>query len=173
MKIQYFKDVKTFDELKRAYRDLMKKYHPDLNPGKEKECTEIAKVINNEFEYLFKVLPNERVNAEGKTYEAHKEFKTPKQYMDIINQFIRFNNIQIDIIGSWIWISGDTKPIKEVLKEFNFKWHSVRLCWYLKFTTRKSELCNLNLDELQEKFGGERFNTNKENNKISSLAVSC
>ncbi len=171
MTIKYFKDVKTYDELKRKYRDLMKKYHPDLHPGQEHEFTEITKIINNEFEYLFKILPNERINKNNETYEAKKEFKTPHEFMNIINKLIKFNNIQIDIIGSWIWVSGETKPIKETLKELKFKWHDVRKCWYLKFTNAKSELCDLSLEQLKEKFGGETFTTTKQKNKNLSLAV--
>lgn len=85
----------------------------------------------------------------------------------------------MNIIGSWLWVSGETKPIKEILKELNFKWHDVRKCWYLKFTYTKSTLCNLNFDELQNLYGGQRFNTKKDekenkiltNNKNMSFAV--
>ena len=99
--------------------------------------------------------------------------------MDIINKIIIYPNIQIDIIGSWLWVSGETKPIKEILKELNFKWHDVRKCWYLKFTYTKSTLCNLNFDELKEMYDGQRFNTKKDekenkiltNNKNMSFAV--
>lgn len=179
MNIKYFKEIKTFDELKKAYRDLMKKWHPDLNPNNQEEATKISKEINAEFEYLFNKLPNERINKKGIKFESKKEFKTPKEYMDIINKIIIYPNIQIDIIGSWLWVSGETKPIKEILKELNFKWHDVRKCWYLKFTYTKSTLCNLNFDELQNLYGGQRFNTKKDekenkiltNNKNMSFAV--
>lgn len=169
MKIQYFENVNTYDELKKAYRDLMKKFHPDLNSGREKECTEICKEINAEFEYLFKILPNQRVNKEGEFYEAKREFETPQEFMEIINKLIKYPNIQIDVIGSWLWVSGNTKPIKEILKEMKFKWHDVRKCWYLKFTKTKSTLCDLNFDELQNLFGGTRYNTTKEKENKKSV----
>lgn len=178
-KIEYFKNVKTFDELKKEYRNLMKKYHPDLNPGKEAECTEITKKINAEFEYLFNVLPNTRVNKDGERYEAHKEFETPEEFMNIINKLTKCKDIQIDIIGAWLWVSGETKPIKELLKELKFRWHDVRKCWYYKNTSRKSTLSNLNFDELLDIYGGQRYNFNSNNSddepqeiKKLSLAVS-
>lgn len=165
MNIKYFKNVNNFDELKKTYRDLMKKWHPDLNLNNLDEATRISKEINAEFEFLFNKVKNERINKEGVKFESKKEFKTPKEYMNIINKLIIFPDIQIDIIGNWIWVSGETKPIKEILKSLNFKWHDVRKCWYLKFTTFKSTLCNLNFDELQEMYGGQRFNTKKEQKK--------
>lgn len=42
----------TEDEIKRAYRNLAMKYHPDRNPGKEKEANEKFKQINEAYEVL-------------------------------------------------------------------------------------------------------------------------
>ena len=42
----------TEDEIKKAYRNLAMKYHPDRNPGKEKEANEKFKRINEAFEVL-------------------------------------------------------------------------------------------------------------------------
>ena len=47
----YFKNVQTLDELRKQYKDLLKKYHPD-NGGSE----EATKAINVEYEKLFKIL---------------------------------------------------------------------------------------------------------------------
>ena len=47
----YFKNVQTLDELRKQYKDLLKKYHPD-NGGSE----DITKAINVEYEKLFKIL---------------------------------------------------------------------------------------------------------------------
>lgn len=47
----YFKNVQTLDELRKQYKNLLKKYHPD-NGGSE----EITKAINVEYESLFKIL---------------------------------------------------------------------------------------------------------------------
>ena len=39
------------DEIKRAYRQLAKKYHPDMHPG-DKECEEKFKEANEAYEIL-------------------------------------------------------------------------------------------------------------------------
>ena len=38
--------------------------------------------------------------------------------------------IEIEVCGSWVWVSGDTKPHKERLKALGFCWHSKKHCWY-------------------------------------------
>jgi hypothetical protein len=42
--------------------------------------------------------------------------------------------IRIELIGTWLWVSGDTKPVKEELKKLGFSWHSKKVCWYLSLS---------------------------------------
>ena len=44
----YFKNVQTLEELRKQYKVLLKKYHPDNGNGSE----EITKAINIEYERL-------------------------------------------------------------------------------------------------------------------------
>lgn len=48
---KYFINVNTLEELRKQYKELLKKYHPD-NGGSE----EITKAVNAEYDKLFKVL---------------------------------------------------------------------------------------------------------------------
>ena len=48
----YFKNVETLEELRKQYKELLKKYHPDTPNG----STEATQAINAEYNNLFKVL---------------------------------------------------------------------------------------------------------------------
>ena len=39
-------------------------------------------------------------------------------------------DLDCEICGSWLWISGDTKPHKERLKELGCRWSKRKQKWY-------------------------------------------
>ena len=47
----------------------------------------------------------------------------------ILNSIIGME-VKIEIIGYWIWVSGDTFNYKEYLKELRFRWSSNKKSWY-------------------------------------------
>lgn len=57
---KYFKGIKTIEELRQKYRELLKKYHPDNEGG----SVEITQEINAEYDRLFDVLSEEKQTDE-------------------------------------------------------------------------------------------------------------
>jgi len=43
-----------------------------------------------------------------------------------------FPELTVEITGSWIWVSGDTKPVKDELKDHGMKFSFKKTKWYLK-----------------------------------------
>ena len=137
MKIELLKGIKTLEELKAAYRKLALKYHPDRNNGK----VEMMQQLNAEYEYLSKELKENADNAAA--------------FIDVIDKLINFENITIEIVGTWIWVSGETKPIKELLKELKFHWNKARSLWQRKPTDDKFRTRNSKMDDswIKDKYG--------------------
>ncbi len=71
------------------------------------------------------------------------------------------------MIGSWIWVSGDTKEIKEKLKELGFKWASKKKMWYYGEMKAKMLIQN-QLDEIKAKYGSETLKDDKNKKQIAS-----
>lgn len=44
-------------------------------------------------------------------------------------------NVEVKVDRDWAWVSGDTKPIKEDLKELGFRWSPRRKQWYHRDAT--------------------------------------
>lgn len=116
--------IKTLEELKKEYHWLCLQLHPDVG-GSDEEM----KNLNAEYEQLFKRVKNVHINKDGETYERETE-ETPEAFQELIAELLKMDGIEIEIIGCFVWVSGNTKPHKEQLKALGFKWHSKKLCWY-------------------------------------------
>ena len=154
--MKYFNPIpKTLEELKKQYKKASLKYHPDVGGSNEE-----MKELNAEYTELFEKLKDVHVNS--KTRETYRKAttETPQQFIEIIDKLIRFEGITIEIIGSFIWVSANTKPYKEKLKEMGFKWSAQKLSWYLapKDYKRKSRKV-YDLNEIREMFGSQEVET--------------
>lgn len=125
--MKFIKDVTTLEELKRVYKKLALKYHPDMG-GTDKEMAQ----INNEYEALFDKLKNTHKNKEGEYYQKETT-ETPQEWQEIIHKLLtlKMENVSIEVIGAFLWVSGNTKPYKEELKALNMKWSNNKKSWYL------------------------------------------
>ena len=119
--LKYFIGVETLEELKKKYKELAKKHHPDLGGSKEE-----FQELNNEYDLLFKSLKNKKANKKANT----KDNKDGDKFKDIINELIKYNELTIEIIGSWLWISGNTYPLRDIIKNLGLLWSKGRKKWY-------------------------------------------
>jgi len=148
--INEFKDVTGINEAKKIYKTLAKKLHPDVG-GSEEEF-KLLNSIYNDF-------------IENKIFFSN-ESKIDLELEKIISKLLHFENITIELIGSWIWISGDTKAIKENLKELNFKWASKKKMWYFGEMKGKN-LKPKSMSEIKSKYDTKTFKS-KDKIKITS-----
>ena len=147
--INEFSEVTGINEAKKVYKSLAKKLHPDVG-GSEEEF-KLLNAIYNDF-------------IENKIYFSN-DFKIDLDLEKIISQILHFENITIELVGSWIWLSGDTKEIKDKLKELGFKWASKKKMWYYGEMKGKSH-GEKSLDEIKDKYGSKTFKK-KENEKLA------
>jgi len=145
-----FKEVTGINEAKKIYKTMAKKLHPDVG-GSEEEFKLLNNIYNDFLEY--------------KIYFSN-ESKIDLELEKIISQILHFENITIELIGSWIWLSGDTKSIKDILKDLNFKWAFKKKMWYYGEMKGKN-LKPKSMDEIKSKYNTQTFKS-KEKYKISS-----
>jgi len=126
---RYFSHPTTLEELKEQYRKLAFEHHPDRGGS-----TEAMQQINAEFEEWFAVLKDVHRNKDGETYHTDsaktENPETPEEWIDIIEHLIRFDGITVELCGSWLWVSGDTRPIKDELKAMGFRFSGDKSAWY-------------------------------------------
>lgn len=158
----YIKNVKTLEELKKTYKKLSLKLHPDCG-GSDKEMAE----LNNEYDELFSKLKNYHKNKEGEIYEKETS-ETPEQFKEVINKLfaLKMIDIEIEIIGSFIWITGNTKPYKDEFKALNFRYSPKKMAWYQAPSDyKKRNRKNYDMDKIRGMYGSQKVKTDKENKK--------
>ena len=159
---------KTLEELKKQYRKLVFQHHPDKGGDTDK-----MKAVNNEYDALFSKLKDIHQTKDGETYTARQtSAETADQFKDLINELMKMDDIEIEIIGCFVWVTGNTKIHKEKLKELKFQWHSKKLAWYLKpdnyrCKSRKS----YEFDEIREMYGTSGKTHSKGTDKIEAVTA--
>ena len=120
------------------------------------------KQINNEYAQLFEQLKNIHQAANGSTYTTGgQSSEKASDYRDLINMLLNLDGIKIEICGSWLWSSGDTRQHKETLKRLKFRWSQSKKAWYFHNTPyHKRSNKNLTLDEIRELYGSETVKGN-------------
>ena len=160
--MKYFKNVTSIEKLKKQYRDLVLQYHPDLN---KEDTTSIMQELNAEYNELFDKVKNSFVNADGKLYTKENS-ENINDFKNIINKIITFKDCKIEVIGNWLWITGNTKYYKEILKNLKFKWINNKKAWAYHTDKYFKKTKNIyTLDDLRSSFVTVTVE-NKETEKI-------
>lgn len=164
---KYFINVNTLSDLRKQYKELLKKYHPD-NGGSE----EIMKAVNVEYDKLFKVLKdrhesnsadcnqNTTDNAKSDYNSNMYDWENDRALRDILQRVINYCGIEIEIVGQWIWVSGNTYAYRKDLKDIGFKWASQKKQWYWHSEVfRKRSHRTLSMEDIRSYYGSTRVDT--------------
>ncbi|MDR2272032.1 MAG: J domain-containing protein [Sphingobacterium sp.] len=146
--MKYFKDCTTLEEVKSLYKKLALQHHPDHGGD-----TEIMKAINVEYAFATaKIVAGAKMSAE----ETEKEMHFSEEYRKIIEQIIHLPGITIELVGLWIWVTGNTKPVSKELKAAKLFYASMKKAWYYRSEYLKAKRgSKKSLDEIRDKFGSE------------------
>lgn len=152
--MKYFTNIETIADLKKEYRKLIKANHPD-NGGD----TWVMADINNEYEKLFNLLKegHNAKAAQDTTGHTKPMTETPEMFREIIEKIINLDGIEIELCGSWIWVSGNTKQYKDIFKACGFRWASKKCMWYWRCEAdaMPSKGKTKTMDQIREKYGSD------------------
>lgn len=157
--MKYIKNVETLEELKKTYKKLALKLHPDCGGSNE----EMAQ-LNNEYDELFSKLKNTHKNKDRETY-TKETTETPEQFKDIINQLfnLKMENVEIEIVGTFIWLTGNTKEYKDSIKEQGFRYSGNKKAWYkAPDDYKKRSRKNYDMSTIRGMYGSTKVNQGKK-----------
>jgi len=153
----FFNGLKTVGEVKSEYRNLAKANHPDRGGDMA-----TMQRINAEYHARLESLDGQTSKGfDGKehTYCYHRDVE--QEVMDKIAELLGLDlpGCEIELVGTWVWVSGDTKPVKELLKAAGCSWHSKRQRWYWRRFTYRRTYSGLSMNQLRNAYGSQTFSS--------------
>ena len=146
-------EEKTKAGLKKAYHKKSFENHPDRGGN-----VEIMKLINVAYEFL------NNMNYWWTATQAREAKKTTpltqtmQSKIDILSTFA---GLKIEIIGSWLWASGNTFQVKTEIKAMGFRFSAKKSAWYYHEdkTYRKRGKKEFSMDDIRDLHGATTVST--------------
>jgi hypothetical protein len=108
-------------DIKLVYRRLARDNHPDKGGNTEK-----MQLINNAYtEFCKYFASNETLDINQEENEKAQEFD-----FSFIDTLKVMQGLIIEVCGYWVWLSGNTFPFRDILKELGFKYSGSKKSWY-------------------------------------------
>lgn len=145
--MNFFLNCFTEQEIKTRYRELCKIHHPDLGGSEE-----MMKQVNLAYE--------DKLRGEfRKAYsddEAENYVDLEREVAAKVAEIIGLQGIIVELVGRWIWVTGETFKAKTTLKSAGFFWASKKLAW---FWHKPEDSCpsraKKTLEEIKAKYGSQ------------------
>jgi len=167
---RYFDRLKSVgvEAVKIEYRTLAKRWHPDRPNGD----TATMQKINAQYHEALKALDQSTSRgSDGGQHTYHYSAQTEQSVMDKLAELLRIRGkFEIMMIGTWLWVAGDTKPIKEELKKAGCQWHSKRQCWYWRPESSRhyGKSSSGGLEHLAAQYGATMFTATESDTKMTT-----
>lgn len=154
--MKFFSHCKTLDEVKSTYRKLALEHHPDKGGD-----TATMQAINKEYAFISAKLTK---GANLSEEEAEQQMKFSEEYRKVIEQIIHLEGITVELVGYWIWVTGNTYPLRSALKKAGLLFAPKKQAWYYRSELYKvSKGGKKSLDEIKAKYGCEQINGSYKN----------
>lgn len=171
MKYFNIREIKCIEDLKKVYFTLAQRLHPDHDGGSEEEF----KILNSEYQALhpkFKdihrsMYSKEETEAKGRKWEEFYTAKTPcsecaDEFINIVTALLRFNDMTVELCGRWLYIRGNTKEHREMLKGIGCKYAPKKSpdCWtwhYAEDSAPRKKRRHWSMSKIRDVYGSETY----------------
>lgn len=154
--MKFFENVTTLTELRKEYRRLAFLYHPDKGGD-----TVLMQILNDQYERLSKKL----IIGDAKFSEARKEYEQQisEEIREILDLIMFLQGVEIEVIGGWIWITGNTFAVRSTLKSLGFIFSHPKITWYWhKGEYRKKNGKLQSTEDMRAFWGSQKIETKLE-----------
>lgn len=156
--MEYFGSVKSIEELKSEYMKYLQKFKSDaelveeINEQYNELLEGLGVEVNAKIDEENKVLPPEK---QKERYEASKD-----KFAEVLQNIIDFN-MDIEIIGQWIWCFNSYE-YKEQLKELGFWYTASKKAWVYSGKGKRLIRSHNKVSDIRKKWGSEKIKDKEE-----------
>lgn len=168
--------IKNVNELRTVYKRLLIKWHPDNN---KEDTTLVVQEINAEYDELFKRLKysfenDDSYSSASDSMKQAYDYSKDQGMRDIIQKLCIYEQcgVILEICGTWLWVSGNTKEFKEEFKTMGLHWAKKKKMWYIHFDDyRKYSKRTMSMDHIRETYGSVSIHRKEENDNRRLVSV--
>jgi len=154
--LKFFENVTTLTELRKEYRRLAFIYHPDKGGD-----TVLMQILNDSYVRLSEKLIKE--NEEFSEGRKEYEMQVSEEIRQMLDRIMFLKGVDIEVIGGWIWITGNTFAIRTTLKSLGFMFSHPKTAWYWhKGEYRKKNGKIQSMDEMRGFWGSQKIENQPE-----------
>lgn len=123
--MQKMRTSETLEDLKRVYSDEYSEVRYDVD---------LLKDLDLAYEDSFDAVRCLHRTKGGKVYstESAANHETVGFFPEFVEAISNMSDVWFTIEGTWMWVSGNTKPHREELKRLGLRWAPKRKMWYKK-----------------------------------------
>ena len=156
--LHYFSQCTTTHDVKAGYKKLAKEHHPDAGGD-----TSTMQAINREYALACALLAK---GAGLSGEETDTEVRLSEEYRQVIESIIMLQGIVIEVVGTWIWVSGNTYQFRKQLQAAGLFFAGKKKAWYYRAEEYKTKSSNKTLEEIKTKYGSDTIHSKYSNNAL-------
>lgn len=160
----YFKECRTAEDCKKTYYKYAKIFHSD-NGGDDSKMKE----LNAQYQASWNRLKN--IHKSNYTKEEHKqrgykgEYKEyyekatteeAQDFIHVVSILMGLKNVTAEICGTWLWIGGDTYPVKDKLRMVGCRFSPQKRMWYWTKDHYTGKKKPVSMDKIREYYGSKK-----------------
>lgn len=150
---KYFEGLHTLAEIKAEYKRLVKLNHPDVGGD-----TATMQEINGQYAAAVEHIARYGEGSE----KAAAAAEVPEEYAAAVAAVVNLAGLTVELVGSWIWVTGNTYIHKDAIKAAGYMWASKKKAWYWRPADAAcSRGGKKSLAEIREKYGAETIKSGR------------
>ena len=164
----FFSNCINADEARKRYFQLSKIYHSDVDGGDK----ETMQAINDQYAAFIgksraaadvpQGLPEGILCLPAKLPE--RPACSEEEFIKLIGVLVKLPGIDVELCGCWVWVGGNTREVKDQLKEAGCKFAAKKAMWYWApaESRGKRRRGSKEMSEIRAKYGSRSIKSSDE-----------